>query len=110
MRRMGLAIAVLVMACGDMAGVEEVDRGAKPIEARSADDVVVLAAWDDDGVAHTLAVVAGARRWVSVDVQGDVTIADEDGTAVPDDDRVAARLRAAVQNDELATLRADRLQ
>lgn len=110
MQRTGLLVAVMIGACGDMPGVEEVDRGAKPIEARSADDVVVLAAWDEDDVAHTLVVVAGVRRWVCVDVQGVVTVADEHGAALPDDDRAADRLRTATQNGELSRLRVDLLQ
>lgn len=113
MKRTGLFTALLVVACGDMAGVEEVDRGAKPIEAvgtRSADDVFALAAWDDEGVAHTLVVVAGERRWISVDVQGDVTIADDDGTTVAADDPTGDRLRIAAREGELATLRAELLQ
>lgn len=103
-----LAMVVAAAACDAESNVEEVDRGAKPIEGR-AGIVIGLAAWDEDGVAHTLVELDGVRRIVAIGA-GDLVVADEEGR-VPDEDATAAALREQVLGGalDLALLRAELL-
>lgn len=116
---------VLAAACQTEANVEEVDRGAKPIEARTA-DLEGLAAWNEPTHEVTLVSIDGARRGVVTATLGDlqiVVITSEDGrplaAAARDVDgasadtlgpTAAALLDAILSDDvDLARVRADLL-